>query len=123
MFIPMLLFVCIALNTSLIGFCLLRPLLAGISDLSTGFQRSRRYLICHLTETREKAFRQRTLTLLPKLAVVVAYLVAIALFYSPSMLFAQYQSRLSNAFFSSEAITGMLLGAAAFGLCKRKRKL
>ncbi len=116
----MLLFVCVALNTSLIGFYLLRPLLAGISDLGTGFQHSWRYLTCRLTETREKAFRQRTLILLHKLTVVVVYLVAIALCYSPSMLFAHYQSRLSDAFFSSEAVTGMLVGAVAFGLCKRK---
>ncbi len=120
MLISILLFICIALNTSLIGFYLLPPLLAGISDLNTGFPRSWRYLTCHLTETREKAFRQRTLILLHKLTVVVVYLVAIALCYSPSMLFAHYQSRLSDAFFSSEAVIGMLVAAVVFGLGKRK---
>ncbi len=120
MLISTLLFFCIALNTGLIGFYLLRPLLAGISDLNTGFRRSSRYLTCRLTETREKAFRQRTLILLRKLTGVVVYLAAIAFCYSPSMLFAYYQSRLSQAFFSGEAITGMLVGAIAFGLCKRK---
>ncbi len=120
MLISTLLFACIAMNTGLIGFYLLRPLLAGISDLNTGFQRSWRYLTCRLTETREKAFRQRTLVLLHKLAVVVVYLVAVALCYSPSMLLAYYQSRLSNAFFSGEALAGMLVGAIAFSLCKHK---
>ncbi len=120
MLISILLFICIVLNTSLIGFYLLRPLVGGISDLGTGFQRSWRYLTCHLTETREKAFRQRTLIQLRKLTVVVAYLIATALCYSPSMLLAYYQSSLSNAFFSSEAVTGMLVGVLVFGLLKGK---
>ena len=113
-------FICVALNTSLIGFYLLPPLLAAISDLRFGFERSRRYLTCRLSETREKALRQRTLILLRRLTVGIAYLAGIALCYIPSMWFAHYQSSLSGAFFSTEALAGMLAGAVVVGLRKRR---
>ncbi|MCP3687776.1 MAG: hypothetical protein GY784_05115, partial [Gammaproteobacteria bacterium] len=103
------LLICVALNISLIGFFLLPPLVGGISDLGIGFKRNWRYLRCRLTVTREKAFRRITLMQLHRLALVVAYLIATALCYSPSMLLAYYQSSLLDAFFSSEAVVGMLV--------------
>ncbi len=120
MLISILLVICIALNINMIGFYLLPPLLSNILELNTGFRRSWRYLTCNLTETREKAFRQRTLKLLHRLTVVVAYLVATLLCYSPSMSLAYYQSSLLNAFFSSEAIIGMLVGVLVSGMLKGK---
>ncbi len=120
MSLSILFFIGIVLNTSLIGFYLFPPLLAAFSDLRTGFQHGRRYLTCRLTETREKALRQRTLILLRRLTVGIAYLAGIVLFYSPSMLYAHYQFSLSDAFFSTEALAGMIAAVIVVGLCKRK---
>jgi hypothetical protein len=124
MLISMLIFVCVALNTCLIGFYLLRPLIDGLSDLALGFKRSRRYFHSHLTETREKALRQRTLLLIGRLTVVVTYLATIALAYSPSMIFAHYQSSLSDAFFSAEALAGFAAAVVVgLGIRKSSRKI
>lgn len=109
------LFVCVALNASLIGCYLLRPLLAGLHQLHHGFVRSWRYLHGSTSEIREKAFRRRTFLLVQNLALVIGQLLLVALFYSPSLVLAHYQSHWPDAVMSFEALAGMALAALVCG--------
>jgi hypothetical protein len=111
----MLLLTGVALNASLIGCCLLRPLLTRMYRLRVDLLRSLRYLRHPLSATRERAFRARTLELMWTLAGVLGQLASIALCYAPSLLLAHYQSHWSEALFSGEALTGMILAALFCG--------
>ncbi len=111
MLLSILFFVCVALNIWLIWFCLSDRLHVVITLLGTDATLARRYFRVPLTEAREKALRQRTLVSMRRLAVLLFYLAAVVLFYSPSMLFSFYRSSLSGAFYSSEALAGMLAGS------------
>lgn len=120
MLLSILFFLCVALNTCMIWFCLSRPLLAGITGLGAGLLRVRRYFIVPLTEIRERALRRRASMLLRQLGVVILGLAGIVMFYAPSMLFAHFRSSLAAAFYSPEALAGMLVGAAAIGWRHRR---
>ena len=120
MLLSVLFFLCVALNTGLIWFCLSRALLGGITGLGAGLLRIRRYFTLPLSETREKALRRRTSILLRQLGVVLVGLAGVVLLYTPSMLFAHYRSSLSAAFYSPEALAGMLVGAAAIAWRRRR---
>ena len=89
--------------------------IAGISGLGTGLLRVRRYFVVPLSEIRERALRQRVSLLLRQLGVLILGLAAIVILYAPSMLFAHFRSGLGAAFYSPEALAGMLAGAAAIG--------
>jgi hypothetical protein len=115
-----LLFVCVAINTGLIGHYLVPRLLTSVARLAVGLRRSRRYLGCRLSENREQAFRGRTLRLLRRLLLSIALLIAICASYSPSMLFAACRLRLADAFVSMEAIGGMLAAALVLALQRSK---
>ena len=107
----LLFFIVVALNVGLIGVFLLAPLRAGCSGLFSGLTRSRRYTRARLTGLREKALRARTLRLMRQVGVVVMCLAGVLVSYLPSMLFAVYRSSLEMAFYSVEALAGMLAGA------------
>ncbi len=121
MLLSLVFFICVALNTCLIWFCLSRPLRAGIADLGTGLLRTRRYFTLPLSEAREWALRRRTLLLLRQLGVLMLGFAAVVVFYGPSMLFAFYRSGLSAAFLSPEALAGMLAGAAVIAWRGRRQ--
>ena len=106
-----LLFLCIALNTGLIGQVLLPRLSRNILEFTRGLQRTSGYLRCRLSETREKALRQRTLRLIWQLLVTTGSLLRLIISYSPSMLLAHYQQDVYRALVSIEAIAGMMAGA------------
>ena len=120
MLLSVLFFLCVGLNTGLIWFCLFRPLRIGLTGLRADLLRSRRYFRRPLTETREKALRHRTLLLLRRLGAVILGFAAVLVFYTPSMLFAHYRSSISAAFYSLEALAGMLLGVAIIAWSGRK---
>ena len=102
--------VVVAINVGLIVRFLLAPLQTGVNSLANGFARSRRYPAARLTALREKALRERTLRLIHDLGIVVLRLCGIVACYLPSMFFAIYRSNLALAFYSIEALTGMLAG-------------
>ena len=121
MLLSLLFFVCVALNICLIWFCLYPRLRTGIVGFGIGLLRTRRYFTLPLNETREWALRRRTLLLLRQLGIIVLGFAAVVAFYSPSMLFALYHSGLSAAFFSLEALSGMLAGAAVIAWSGRRQ--
>ena len=114
------LFVCVALNSGLIGFFLLPRLWRQIKNLLSGFRRAARYLRCSLTEQRERALRQRTLTLIGALIACSAMLILIALAYSPSLWLAHRQSHFSDALVSIPAIAGVLTAGLALCLIRAR---
>ena len=74
-----------------------------------------RYLRCRLDETRERAFRRRTLLLARDLARLAGQLALGALCFAPALALAHYQSHWSNALVAGEAIAGMLAAALFCG--------
>ena len=120
MLISLLFIACVGLNVYWLGLYLFRPLSHSVRILYTGFKRSSRYLTGRLTEQRERALRQRTLKLLQQLVILMLTLSAIAIGYIPSIIFAHYHSTISNAFFSIEAIAGMILTTIVFSFRKVK---
>ena len=107
--------ICVGLNCWLIWRCLSRPLRTAISELGVGLLRTRRYFSRPLTEIREQALRRRTGMLLRHLGVVILILVGIVVLYSPSMVFAHYRAGVATAFYSLEALIGMLVAAVFIG--------
>ena len=115
MLLSILFFLCVALNVFMIWLCLSRPLLAGMTGLGDGLLRVRRYFIVPLSEIRERALRRRVSLLLRQLGVAILALAGSVMCYAPSMLFAHFRWSLDAAFYSPEALAGMLLGVAAIG--------
>lgn len=120
MLLSILFFLCVAVNTWIAWYCLSRLLLTGITGLGAGLLRVRRYFVVPLSEIRERALRRRVSLLLRQLGVVLLGLAAIVIFYAPSMLFAHFRSGFDAAFYSPEALAGMLVGAAAIGWRRRR---
>jgi hypothetical protein len=116
----LLFFACITVNSGLIVYYLLPSLTSAVVDLGRGLRRSRLYLTCRLDETRERALRRRSLKLSCLLLQLVFFSFAIALAYGPSLLFAFYQSGVSAAVVSIEALAGMSAGAVTAAVLRRR---
>jgi hypothetical protein len=115
----LLFFACIMVNSGLIVYYLLPSLASAVVDLGRGLRRCRLYLACRLDETRERALRRRSLKLSCQLLQLVFFFFAIVLAYGPSLLFAFYQSGVSAAVVSIEALAGMSAGAVAAAVLRR----
>jgi hypothetical protein len=116
----LLFFACITVNSGLIVYYLLPSLTSAVVDLGRGLRRSRLYLTCRLDETRERALRRRSLKLSCQLLQLVFFFFAIVLAYGPSLLFAFYQSGVSAAVVSIEALAGMSAGAVTAAVLRRR---
>ena len=116
----LLFFACITVNSGLIVYYLLPPLASAVVDLGRDLRRCRLYLACRLDETRERALRRRCLKLSYQLLQLVFIFFAIVLAYGPSLLFAFYQSGVSAAVVSIEALTGMSAGAVTAAMLRRR---
>lgn len=116
----LLLFTCVLVNTGLIFYYLLPLLRACSTDLARSMRRCRLYFACRLAESRETALRRRCLKMADQVMRLLLIFCAIALAYSPSLLFASYRSGMSAAFVSIEALAGM--SAAAIGVALLRRR-
>ena len=117
----MMLFFCVALNTGLIGFFLLPRLWRQIQNLLAGFRNAARYLPRPLTEQRERALQQRTLTLIGGLMGSSGMLLLVAVAYTPSLWLAHRQGHFSDALLSIPAIAGMLAAGIVLGVIRVRR--
>ena len=120
MALPILFSLCIAVNTWFIWFVLSKPLTNQGFGLIISLRRSGRYLTCRMTENRENALRRLTVVMLGQLAAVIFYIASVLILFSPSMVFAHSISDITAAFYSIEALAGMLIGIIAIAIGKDK---
>ncbi len=114
-------FLCVALNVFLIWVFLSRQIKFGFTRLGASFLRVRLYFTRPLSEKREAALRRRSALLLRQVVMALLGLSIVALSYTPSLLFASYRSDWMDAFFSPEALAGMLAAAVLIAWRGRRR--
>ncbi len=111
----------IALNTCAVWLLLSGRSISSLRALFAGLRRTGPYFRCRMTAAREASLRKLTRYVIARLGASLFYLALAGLLFLPSVVAAFRWSEPAAAFYSADALAGLLLGLIAVALTARIR--